>query len=234
MKSFNTFRQHVQNALSLTLLSSAVCCVGGVGCSSDPAASGDGSSGSAGTVATAGSGSGGTNPTGGVGGSSAQAGTAAGGITQGGSAQGGSAQGGTAQGGTAQGGSAAGGAAAGGTSPTTGGGGASAAGTSGGGQAGGAATDTWDSYAKSFTATYCVSCHNDDNAGTATRDYHMLAAVKAESVKIACGVSKSQADWSARGCTGGPAARQFPAGGGAKPMDAERDRFIKWIDAGMP
>ncbi len=229
MKSFNTFRQHVQNALSLTLLSSAVCCVGGVGCSSDPAASGDGSSGSAGTVATAGSGSGGTNPTGGVGGSSAQAGTAAGGITQGGSAQGGSAQGGTAQGG-----SAAGGAAAGGTSPTTGGGGASAAGTSGGGQAGGAATDTWDSYAKSFTATYCVSCHNDDNAGTATRDYHMLAAVKAESVKIACGVSKSQADWSARGCTGGPAARQFPAGGGAKPMDAERDRFIKWIDAGMP
>ncbi len=83
-------------------------------------------------------------------------------------------------------------------------------------------------------STYCVSCHNDDNQGSATRDYHMLAVVKTDSSEIACGVSKSQADWSARGCKNFPPASQFPVGNGPKPVGADRDRFIQWIDAGMP
>jgi hypothetical protein len=85
-----------------------------------------------------------------------------------------------------------------------------------------------------FMATYCVSCHNADNAGDATRDYTMLAAVQNEAEDIACGLAKSQEDWTARGCGGGPNARQFPAGNGAMPEDADRDRLIAWIDAGMP
>jgi hypothetical protein len=106
-------------------------------------------------------------------------------------------------------------------------GGAAGAGGKGGGAAGGAAgTDTWANYAQGFFQTYCVSCHNDDNSGTATRDYHMLANVMSEKAKIACGVSKSQADWTKRGCAGSPAASQFRAGTGAKPSNAERDRLI--------
>ena len=107
-----------------------------------------------------------------------------------------------------------------------------AAGNGVGGQV--ATGDTWDSYAQGFFASYCVSCHNDDNSGTATRDYHDFDVVSSERDKIACGVSKSQADWTARGCSGTPAAKQFPAGSGAKPSDAERDRLLAWIDAGTP
>ncbi|HKQ68994.1 MAG TPA: hypothetical protein VJT73_06635 [Polyangiaceae bacterium] len=94
--------------------------------------------------------------------------------------------------------------------------------------------DTWENYGKTFAMTYCVSCHNDDMTGTATRDFHMLSAVIKEKSKIACGLSKSQTDWTMRGCSGFPPARQFPVGNGAKPSDAERDRFIKWIDTGTP
>jgi hypothetical protein len=105
----------------------------------------------------------------------------------------------------------------------------------GGGAAGGVSgTDTWANYAQGFFQTYCVSCHNDDHSGTATRDYHALANVTSEKSKIACGVSKSQADWTNRGCTVSPSARQFPAGTGPKPTDAERDRLILWIDSGTP
>src|SRR6185295_5718730 len=32
-----------------------------------------------------------------------------------------------------------------------------------------AASDTWSSYAQGFFTSYCVSCHNDDNAGDAAR-----------------------------------------------------------------
>lgn len=121
-------------------------------------------------------------------------------------------------------------------SPTNGGAGAAAvggsAGSSGSGGQAGAASDSWDSYAKGFMTTYCVSCHDDDKQGSATRDYHMLGAVKAESSEIACGLTKSMVDWTARGCSGFPPARQFPVGNGAKPSDAERDRLIQWIDGG--
>jgi hypothetical protein len=85
-----------------------------------------------------------------------------------------------------------------------------------------------------FFKSFCVSCHNDDKSGTAARDYHVLANVVKEKSEIACGVAKSMADWTARGCKGFPPARQFPVGNGAKPTDAERDRLLKWIDAGTP
>jgi hypothetical protein len=78
-----------------------------------------------------------------------------------------------------------------------------------------------------------VSCHNDDNSGVATRNYHMLATVIAEKAEIACGVS-TPTTWTRRGCTGFPPARQFPIGTGAKPTDADRDRLVRWIDSGAP
>jgi hypothetical protein len=213
------FTRRFREAFGLLLASAAVCSVSGIGCSDDPTASTTGASGSAGT-STSGSSSGGTNPSGALGGSS-----------QGGTAQAGAPQGGTTQAGTTQVGAGAAGAS------STAGGGAGGAASGGGGQAGSAgsaATDTWETYAKGFMETYCVSCHNDDNAGSATRDYHLLEVVKGESEDIACGVAKSQEVWSARDCGGGPAARQFPPGNGAKPDDASRDRILAWIDAGMP
>jgi hypothetical protein len=173
-----------------------------------PTASG-GSAASMGGTSTGG----GTSGTGGSG----QAGSVAGG----GSSQGGSSgQGGTnTQGGTDSGGTAG--------SGQSGGGGTA-------GSGGSAAGDTWTSYAMAFFGTYCVSCHNDDNSGDASRDYTMMTVVENEADEIACGLTKSQDDWAARGCSGAPAARQFPAGSGAMPDDAERDRLIAWIDAGMP
>ncbi len=186
------------------------------------AACSDAPPGSEGTSGTANA-TGGTGSTGG--GASSTAGMA-------GTPAAGSAQGGTSQASAGTGGSAAGSSPAAGAGGSSGAGGSASGGASGAG--GGAAGDTWENYGKGFMTTYCVSCHNDDNQGSATRDYHMLQAVKAESEDIACGLAKSQEVWSARGCTGGPAAMQFPAGGGAKPDDAERDRILAWIDAGMP
>jgi hypothetical protein len=97
----------------------------------------------------------------------------------------------------------------------------------------GAAAPTWDSFAKGFFTTYCVSCHNDDNRGDATRDYHVLANVVREKAIIACGVSKAGAP-RRTGCGASPAAAQFPVGSGPKPTDAERDRIVQWIDSGTP
>ena len=97
-----------------------------------------------------------------------------------------------------------------------------------------ASGDTWQNYAMGFFQTYCVSCHNDDNAGDADRDFHVLSIVIGEKAKIACGLTKSESDWATRGCSGAPAARMFPIGNGPKPSDQERDRLIAWIDAGTP
>ncbi|HEX5101170.1 MAG TPA: hypothetical protein VFV94_16780, partial [Polyangiaceae bacterium] len=95
--------------------------------------------------------------------------------------------------------------------------------------------DTWETFAQGFFESYCVSCHNDDNSGVAARNFHDVARVSSEQEAIACGVSKSQADWTERGCTSDlPSPKQFPAGNGAKPTDAERDRLLAWIDAGAP
>jgi hypothetical protein len=96
----------------------------------------------------------------------------------------------------------------------------------------GAAADTWDSYAKGFFATYCVGCHNDDNTGDPSRDYETLANVVREKAKIACGVTRSMADWTMRGCSGAPRAGLFPVGAGPKPADADRERLLRWIDSG--
>jgi cytochrome c553 len=92
--------------------------------------------------------------------------------------------------------------------------------------------DTWETFAKGFFASFCISCHDDDKKGVAARDYHQLANVMKEKAEIACGVASSQAAWTQRGCKGFPPARQFPVGTGPKPTDAERDRLLRWIDAG--
>lgn len=86
-----------------------------------------------------------------------------------------------------------------------------------------------------FMVKYCASCHNDDNAGVAARNYRMLSVVMREKADIACGTAKSAADRTARGCGAtSPRARQFPVGNDAKPTDEERDRLLRWIDAGTP
>jgi hypothetical protein len=164
-------------------------------------------------------GSGGSAATGGTGGSSGTGGTGGTGAT--GGTGGSAATGGT--GGTGGGASDAGGKESG-----------SADGSSG--EAGGSpSADTWASFGMGFMVKYCVSCHNDDNAGVATRNYRMLTAVMREKVEIACGTAKSAADRTARGCGAtSPRARQFPVGNGAKPTDEERDRLLRWIDAGTP
>ncbi len=98
-----------------------------------------------------------------------------------------------------------------------------------------AGADTWASYAQSFTATYCVECH--DAKDTKGRDYTQYAKVAAEKAEIRCGVAASQdAAWS---CASFPPARQFPIDDGksppnAKPSDAERARFVAWLSAGAP
>jgi hypothetical protein len=226
--------------LFLVISTQSACSTSEPDAATGPGASGGSSPGSTGG-ATAPGGRGGASAAGGSGGSTAGIGT---GGTTSSAGEGGS---GGAAGGQA-GSSGAGGAAGAGGSGGAGGGTADAgtgtgtaetgAGDLGSGVAaetGSAATgDTWAGFARGFFASYCVSCHNDDNRGDATRDYHTLAVVKAEKTAIACGVAKSQSDWMQRGCTGSPRARQFPAGNGAKPSDADRDRLLRWLDANAP
>jgi len=107
-------------------------------------------------------------------------------------------------------------------------------GAGGASDAGAVAAETWDNFAKAFFVSYCVSCHDDDKKGIPTRDYHVMANVVKEKVEIGCGVAKSAADATKRGCTGFPPARQFPINPGPKPTDAERDRLLRWIDSGTP
>lgn len=97
-----------------------------------------------------------------------------------------------------------------------------------------ASADTWDSFARGFFGTYCGSCHNDDNQGDVRRNYRVLTNVAREKNPIACGLTKSQADWAARGCSKSPRARQFPVGNGPRHTDADRDRVLRWIDGNAP
>jgi hypothetical protein len=95
--------------------------------------------------------------------------------------------------------------------------------------------DTWKGFARDFLSKYCVRCHNEDQTGDAWRDYRLLAAVSADRTAIACGLAKSAAVRDARGCSSSaPSARQLPLGDGSKPNDDERDRMLRWIDAGLP
>jgi hypothetical protein len=152
--------------------------------------------------------------------------------TGGGGGTGGSGTGGSGTGGSGTGGSIAGTGGSGGSGPDAATAGPPDAGTSSPDSA--ASPDTWESFAKGFFTSFCVSCHDDDKKGVAARDYHQLANVMKEKAEIACGVSSSQAAWAQRGCTGFPPARQFPVGNGPKPTDAERARLVRWIEAGTP
>ena len=98
--------------------------------------------------------------------------------------------------------------------------------------AAGATNDTWSSYAQSFTATYCVECHE---AGNTKRDYTKIDDVMRDKVEIRCGVASTKLD----DCVDAfPPPKQFPIDNATKsnkkPSDAERDRFVKWIEAGLP
>ena len=118
--------------------------------------------------------------------------------------------------------------------PTTsagGGGGASgAAGSAGTGATsteGGA--DTWSSFAEEFFAKYCVSCH--DGGPNVKGDFRKMTDVQQHSPDIRCGIATSVL----AGCAQSHyPPRQFPIGTGPKPTDAERERIVAWIDAGLP
>lgn len=87
--------------------------------------------------------------------------------------------------------------------------------------------DTWESYAQGFFDDYCVECHGPSDTN---RDYSTFADVERDADTIRCGVATTQLD----GCGASPAPEQFPVGTGPKPTDAERERLVEWIDAGMP
>jgi hypothetical protein len=97
--------------------------------------------------------------------------------------------------------------------------------------------DTWASFAQGFFASYCVSCHSpggsDPNGG---KDFTQYASVLANAPTIRCGVAVTQdPSWS---CAAFPPPKQFPICNtgctNAKPTDAERDRLVAWIGAGLP
>lgn len=88
--------------------------------------------------------------------------------------------------------------------------------------------DTWGNFAEAFMATYCVECHDGETG--AGRDFQILENVVAEQDKIRCGTSDVTLD----DCAPSPRAQQFPIGRGPIPDNAERARFVAWIDAGLP
>jgi hypothetical protein len=88
--------------------------------------------------------------------------------------------------------------------------------------------DTWATFARDFTATYCVPCHG---AGNMQRDYTLYMDVYRDRAEIRCGVAPAPAP---SGCNGFPPPEQFPVGNGAKPSSVERARFVAWIDDGAP
>jgi hypothetical protein len=101
------------------------------------------------------------------------------------------------------------------------------------GSAGGeASSDTWQSWAQGFFATYCVSCHNA-TTDTTGRDYTKQAKVVLDAPVIRCGVAVTQ-DPSWKCDPQFPPPKQFPIGNGPKPSDADRARCVAWISAGAP
>ena len=115
------------------------------------------------------------------------------------------------------------------TATTTGTGGATTTtSTTATGDAGG---DTWGTYAQGFFAKYCVECHNPSDPA---RDYDKLADVMTDSALIRCGVAATKPS----GCGSSPVPKQFPisdtSGTNPKPTDAERQRIVAWIEAGLP
>lgn len=100
----------------------------------------------------------------------------------------------------------------------------------GGGDA--ATGDTWANFGQGFFATYCTSCHSPNGSDPGSKDFTMYASVMANAPEIRCGVAVTQdAAWM---CAAFPPPKQFPVGTGAKPTDAERNRLVQWISAGLP
>jgi hypothetical protein len=100
------------------------------------------------------------------------------------------------------------------------------------GSAGGeASTDTWQSWAQGFFATYCVPCHNANDA--TGRDFTRQARVAFDAPVIRCGVAVTwDPSWNCD--PQGPQPKQFPIGNGPKPSDADRVRCVAWLSAGAP
>jgi hypothetical protein len=95
--------------------------------------------------------------------------------------------------------------------------------------------DTWCNYAQCFFSTYCVSCHNPNAAGASSaQDFRQYSQVQLYAPIIRCGVSSHQdSAWDCSSLSFPTSARQFPVGSGPKPDDANRDRLVAWIDAGL-
>jgi hypothetical protein len=91
-------------------------------------------------------------------------------------------------------------------------------------------TDTWGSWAQSFTTTYCsTTCHSPtgSGAGGGMYDFTQYANVYTNRAVIRCGVSAVALP----GCPASPPPKQFPIAA-PYPTDAERARMVAWIDAG--
>lgn len=104
--------------------------------------------------------------------------------------------------------------------------------TGGGGSDGSGASDTWTSWASSFTMTYCsATCHAPGGSGVrgGALDFTVYANVYANRAEIRCGVTATAlAD-----CTGFPPPKQFPIAA-PYPSDADRTRMVAWVAAGAP
>jgi len=90
---------------------------------------------------------------------------------------------------------------------------------------------TWTNFGQAFFQSYCVSCHMPGGAAS-QQDFDLYAVVQANSAHIRCGTAP--AGMLPSGCSGNPAAGQFPIGNGPKPTDTERSAIVAWIDAGAP
>ena len=125
-------------------------------------------------------------------------------------------------------GTTAGGSTGGGTTGATSGGSSTGGGTTGG--------DTWTSWASpDFFQAYCTSCHSAGGQGDPSGsgyDWTQYADVQTDANLIRCGVAVTQDP--AWHCPSAIAAKQFPIGNGPHPSDADRDRLVGWIDAGLP
>ena len=91
---------------------------------------------------------------------------------------------------------------------------------------GATSADTWTNFAQGFFTTYCVPCHS----ANPPRDYSTMVDVMRDSAEIACGVSPTALS----GCGSFPPPNQFPIGTGPHPSDADRQRIVAWIEAGLP
>lgn len=84
------------------------------------------------------------------------------------------------------------------------------------------AEDTWDNFAADFFAGSCVGCHT-----ASPRDFRTLADVTAHADEIRCIVAPTEPT----DCD--PAVRANHPAWNA-PADAQRQRLVDWIEAGLP